>query len=251
MNKKNNNNNKIIDWTKYYNEKLNNDKNDYDELYMKSYNSHMIEPKNNYIMVCGPSGVGKTNSIIQFIINSSYKKESPFIDIYYCSFSTVDEDLLKLLSKVLNNNLILINTIPQLNELIETFKEKSFNTKEKRLLILDDINNLNNKEFELINKISNSFRKYISHIFFIIQNPYNKLNLNQLRRNINYIFLFRYKQNNIIDKLIKEYNNFDKLSDEEYKKLYLNSTKEIGNFLLIDLKKNNIRNNFTEILYDE
>lgn len=244
-------NNEIINWSKYYNDNINNDKNNYDSLYMKSYKNHFIDTKDNYIMICGPSGVGKTNSIIQFIINSSYKKESPFVDIYYCSFSTIDEDLLKLLSKLVSNNLNLIDNVKSLLELIETFKDNSFNSKEKRLLILDDINNLSNKDFEIINKISNSFRKYISHIFFIVQNPYNKLNLNQLRRNVNYIFLFKYKQNNIINKIIKEYNNFDNLSDEEYKKLYNKSTNKIGDFMVIDLKKNNIRHNFLEILYEE
>lgn len=244
-------NNKIMDWSKFYNEKINEDKNDYNELYNKSYKNHLIDNKDNYIMICGPSGVGKTNSIIQFIINSSYKKTSPFSDIYYCSFSTVSEDLLKLLNKIVSNNLYLIDNINKLLELIDTFKKNSFNNKEKRLLILDDINNLNNKDFDIINKISNSFRKYISHIFFIVQNPYNKLNLNQLRRNINYIFLFKYNQNNIVDKIIKEYNNFDNLNNEDYKKYYNIATKEIGNFLLIDLKKNNIRHNFLEIIYEE
>jgi hypothetical protein len=244
-------NNEIIDWSKFYNEKINNDKNNYDDTYMKSFKNHLIDTKDNYIMICGPSGVGKTNSIIQFIINSSHKKISPFVDIYYCSFSTVSEDLLKLLSKMVSNNLHLIDNMNKLLELIETFKDKNFNNKEKRLLILDDINNLNNKDFDIINKISNSFRKYISHIFFIIQNPYNKLNLNQLRRNINYIFLFKYKQNNIVDKIIKEYNNFDKLSNEEYKKLYNKATQNIGQFLLIDLKSNQLRHNFLEILYEE
>jgi hypothetical protein len=152
---------------------------------------------------------------------------------------------------MVSNNLHLIDNMNKLLELIETFKDKNFNNKEKRLLILDDINNLNNKDFDIINKISNSFRKYISHIFFIIQNPYNKLNLNQLRRNINYIFLFKYKQNNIVDKIIKEYNNFDKLSNEEYKKLYNKATQNIGQFLLIDLKSNQLRHNFLEILYEE
>ena len=243
--------NEIKDWTKYYNDKMNKDKKDYDDFYMKSYNQHMISSKDNYILVCGPSGVGKTNSIIQFIINSSYKKESPFLDIYYCSFSTVDETLLKMLSKLLSKNLSLIDNIKSLLELIETFKDAEFDKKDKRLLILDDINNLSKKDFELINKISNSFRKYISHIFFVVQNPYNEKNLNQLRRNINYIFLFKYKQNNIIDRMIKEFNGFNKLNDEEYKKLYEKATEEIGNFLLIDLKKNNIRHNFLEILYEE
>jgi len=244
-------NNDIINWSGYYNQNVNKDKNNYDNLYMKSFKNHLIDTKDNYIMVVGPSGVGKTNSIVQFIINSAYKKESPFVDIYYCSFSTVNEDLLKLLSKMLSNNLHLIDNINSLLELIENFKDNDFNPKEKRLLILDDINNLSNKDFDIINKISNSFRKYISHIFFVVQNPYNKLNLNQLRRNINYIFLFKYKQNNIINKIIKEYNNFDNLSDEEYKLLYNKATNKIGNFLLIDLKKNNIRHNFLEILYEE
>ena len=244
-------NNDIINWSGYYNQNVNKDKNNYDNLYMKSFKNHLIDTKDNYIMVVGPSGVGKTNSIVQFIINSAYKKESPFVDIYYCSFSTVNEDLLKLLSKMLSNNLHLIDNINSLLELIENFKDNDFNPKEKRLLILDDINNLSNKDFDIINKISNSFRKYISHIFFVVQNPYNKLNLNQLRRNINYIFLFKYKQNNIINKIIKEYNNFDNLSDEEYKLLYNKATNKIGNFLLIDLKKNNIRHNFLEKLYEE
>lgn len=244
-------NNEIKDWSKYYNDNVNKDKTNYDEMYMKSYKNHMIEPKDNYILISGPSGIGKTNSIIQFIINSAYKKESPFVDIYYCSFSTVDETLLKLLSKMLSNNLQLIDNIPSLLELINTFKDKSFNNKEKRLLILDDINNLSNKDFDIINKISNSFRKYVSHCFFIVQNPYNKNNLNQLRRNINYLFIFKYKQKTIVNRLIKEFNNFDKLTDEEFKKFYNQSTNEIGNFFMIDLKNNNIRHNFLEILYSE
>ena len=245
------NNNTIKNWSKYYNDKMNNDKIDYDKDYIKSYDNHMISPKDNYILVCGPSGVGKTNSIIQFIINSSHKKISPFIDIYYCSFSTVDEDLLKMLSKLLSNNLTLIDNVSSLLKLIETFKEKDFNNKEKRLLILDDINNLSKKDFEIINKISNSFRKYLSHIFFIVQNPYSQTNLSTIRRNINYLFIFKYKQNNIIDRIIKEFNSFENLTDENYKKLYLKATAEIGNFMMIDLKKNNIRHNFLEILYNE
>ena len=243
--------NDVKNWSKYYNDKMNKDKKDYDSEYNKSYDNHMISPKDNYILLCGPSGVGKTNSIIQFIINSSYKKISPFVDIYYCSFSTVDEDLLKMLSKLLSNNLILIDNIKSLLELVESFKDKEFNNKEKRLLILDDINNLSKKDFDIISKFSNSFRKYISHNIYVVQNPYSNNNLSTIRRNVNYLFIFKYKQNNVIDRLIKEFNGFNNLSDEEYKKLYLKATKDIGNFLLIDLKKENIRHNFLEILYEE
>jgi energy-coupling factor transporter ATP-binding protein EcfA2 len=243
--------NDVKNWSKYYNDKMNKDKKDYDLEYNKSYNNHIISPKDNYILICGPSGVGKTNSIIQFIINSSYKKISPFVDIYYCSFSTVDEDLLKMLSKLLSNNLILIDNIKSLLELVDSFKDKEFNNKEKRLLILDDINNLSKKDFDIISKFSNSFRKYISHNIYVVQNPYSNNNLSTIRRNINYLFVFKYKQNNVIDRLIKEFNSFDNLSDEEYKKLYLKATKNIGNFLMIDLKQNNIRHNFLEILYEE
>jgi hypothetical protein len=35
-------NNEIIDWSKFYNEKINNDKNNYDDTYMKSFKNHLI-----------------------------------------------------------------------------------------------------------------------------------------------------------------------------------------------------------------
>ena len=235
---------KIINYT----DKNKNDdnKNLYEKYYMKSYNNHLINSKNALLMLIGPSGSGKTTSIINFIMRCIYNKNYiPFSEIYYFTASSSDEPLLAYLKSIIDNNLYIIDDINNLPK-IEDFKDS--NKQEKRIMIFDDINNLDKKKSLIVDKWASSGRKFASHIFFIAQNLINVSN--QIRRNINYLFIYRQRENSIINRIIKQYNIYN-IDEELFKKIYLEATKNKGDFLMLDLTDNSkypFRHNFIDII---
>lgn len=238
---------KIINYTDIIKKKeFNNDEKLYETNYMKTYNNHFINSKNNYLLLIGPSGSGKTTTIIEFINRCIYdnkKKFIPFSSIYYFTGSTSDETLINYLKNIIDDGLYVIddiNNIPSIYDFKDDYKN------DKKIMIFDDINNLNKKQQEIINQWSNSGRKLFSHIFFIAQNMNIPTNI---RRNINYIFIYKQRQNYIINKIINDYNLYN-IDKDILKNIYLDCTKNKGDFLMLDLTDNTkypIRHNFIDV----
>jgi len=238
---------KIKNWTIEYDEN-NKDKliNENEKNYMKSYKNHHIKSKNAIFLLIGPSGSGKTTSIIEYINRCIYKNNYiPFIEIYYFTSSTSDEALLNYLKNIIEDGLYLLDDINELPKL-EDFKD--INKNYKRLIIFDDINNLGKKQLQELEKWSNSGRKFFSHIFFLSQNYFN-VPL-QIRRNINYLCLYKQKELSLLNAILKNHNIYD-IDKEKFKKYYLETTKNKGDFLMLDLNDNSeypLRHNFLDNL---
>jgi hypothetical protein len=219
-----------------------------ENLYMKSINNHYKNTKNVISLLIGPSGSGKTTTIIDFIMrcrdNNNY---IPFYNIVYFTGSISDESLLNLLKKILPTTIIIddANKLPK----IDDFKNDiDFDKKLKNLIIFDDIGNLNRKQKDIINNWSNSGRKLFSHMFFMCQNIID-VPLT-IRRNINYLYLYKSNDLTIIQRILMKYNLYNIKFDDLYN-WYLEYTKNKGDFLLLDLINPNyaIRHNFLDILY--
>ena len=83
--------------------------------------------------------------------------------------------------------------------------------------------------------------------FFICQNPFTIPTT--IRRNVNYIFIYKQRENYIIDRIIKQYNLYN-IDKDILKNIYLECTKNKGDFLMLDLTDNTkypIRHNFIDI----
>lgn len=243
---------KITNWNEFYNNKYNKiskEEIENEKMYDKTYNNHYIKQKNNICLLIGASGSGKTTSIIDFIFRSKLSNNDiPFYSITYFTSSTSDEGLLKLLKQILPSTIIIdnVNKLPK----IEDYKDNSdYNKKLKNIIIFDDIANLNKKQRDILNIFSNSGRKIFSHMFFIAQNYYD---INPtVRRNSNYIFLYKSSDLSMIKTILKKHNIYN-IDMDVLLNWYLKATEDKGQFLLIDLTSDSpmkIRSNFLNVLY--
>lgn len=189
----------------------------------KNYRQHEIKPT-KYIGIIGPSGSGKTNSLLEFLA----RKNEAFEQVIYFTGSTRDEDLLNILEENMPGIEIIddVDDLPKLEDYKETDK-----TKEK-LIVFDDLNNLDNRELKEIAKWFNSARKLGFTVVFLAQNFFNVPT--QIRRQVNYIFLFRQKDKRDADKIL-EISNDGSIPIELLRHMYLQATSSLGNFFKIDL----------------
>jgi len=242
----------IVNWSEYFENnfnKISKEELENEKMYEKSYNNHYIKSKNNISLLIGASGSGKTTTIIDYIIRTKLSNNDiPFYSITYFTASTGDESLIKLLKQLIPSTIVIddVNKLPN----IEEYKENNdYNKKLKNMIVFDDIANLNKKQKDILNIWSNSGRKIFTHMFFLCQNYYDVPTT--IRRNANYIYLYKSNDLSLIKQILKKYNiynvDFDTLIE-----WYLNSTHDKGQFLLLDLTNNTpmkIRSNFLNVLY--
>ena len=244
---------KIQNWNEFYNKnfnKISKEEIDNEKMYEKTYNNHYIKSKNNICLLIGASGSGKTNSIIDFIFKTKLpNNDIPFYSLTYFTSSTSDEGLLKLLKEILPS-VILIDDLNKLPN-IEDYKNNNsdYNKKLKNIIIFDDIANLNKKQKDILNIWSNSGRKLYSHMFFISQNYFDITPT--VRRNANYIFLYKSSDLSMIKQILKKHNIYN-IDMDLLIEWYINSTQDKGQFLMLDLNGDSpikIRSNFLNKLY--
>ena len=245
-------NNNITDWNDYYNKKykkINKEELENDNLYEKTMDNHHINQRNNIILSIGPSGSGKTTGIVDFIIRTKDKKnEIPFYTITYFTASTSDEGLIKLLRELIPS-IIVIDEVEDLPRLENVKKDNTYNKNLKNIIIFDDIANLNKKQKDIINNWSNSGRKLFSHLVFIAQNVIDVPTT--IRRNANYIFLYKSNELSTVKYVLKKYNIYN-IDEDQLFEWYKEATQEKGQMLLLDLtvgSKYKIRHNFLDVLY--
>lgn len=198
----------------------------------KNYTKHEIKP-NKYIGVVGPSGSGKTNSILEFLS----RKNDAFHQVIYFTSTTGDEDLLNVLQENLDGVEIIddIEELPKLSDYSETDKSQ------EKLIVFDDLNNLDAKELKEVGRWFSSARKLG---FTVIAQAQNFFNLpTQIRRNFNYIFLFRQKDKRDADRIL-EVSNDGSIPIELLRQMYLDATNKIGNFFKIDLTETEPRKRY-------
>lgn len=204
----------------------------------KNYKNHYIEPC-RMISIIGPTGCGKSCALLNFL----ERKNNAFYEIILFTGSTTDEPLYNLLSEKIDG-IQLIENIEDLPDLTD------YNDKDKtqeKLIIFDDIINLKKNELLKIQKFFNSSRKYGFTCINMAQN-YQNLPI-QIRRNTHIFILFRMNDINTINNILKNHNlNTDK---DKLKYAYFESTKNKGDFFLIDLTTDDFkkyRHNFLDFI---
>jgi len=202
----------------------------------KNYNKHMIKPCMQ-IGIIGPTGSGKTTSLLEFI-----SRKKMWYDIIIFTGSTADEPIYN----YMKNNIDGLQLIDNVDELpnLEDFNDDD-KSKEK-LIVFDDINNLDKKSLKIIEKFFNSSRKY-GFTTICIGQSYTNIPIS-IRRNIMIWFIFKLKDVNEISQILKNHNT-ENISKEKIKQMYITATNIKGNFFKIDFT-NDINKMFSRNFID-
>ena len=205
----------------------------------KNFKNHLIKPC-QMISIIGQTGSGKSQAIVEFL----NRKNNAFYRIILFSGSTVDEPLYRLLESHIEG----IEMIQDADQLPELTDMNDTNKKQEKLIIFDDIINLNKKQLLKIQKWYTSARKYGYTCIATAQN-YTDLPI-QIRRNTMIFMIFRLNDINSINQILKNHNNNGD-DAKLVKKAYYEATKEPLNFFLLDTTSNDnkrYRNNFTNLI---
>lgn len=190
----------------------------------KQWEKHHIH-HNSMILCIGPTGSGKTNSLIDYISRSS----GEFHKIIICSFATTDEPLYNLLKQKSDRVEFIdnIDDMPSIDEFDDEDKNKP------KLLVIDDFINLSKKELKKINSYLISGRKFGFTVYLMAQEYVSISKV--ITRNINYFLIYKINDNVSIDRIIRNHNA-DNIEPDVFKKAYQLSTENSLSFMLIDLK---------------
>jgi hypothetical protein len=189
----------------------------------KKWKDHHIH-HNSMILCVGPTGSGKTNSLMDYISRSN----GEFYKIIINSFNTTDEPLYNHL-KEKSDRIEFYDNIEEMPDLAEFEDDKD----KPKLLVIDDFINLTKKEQKKIFNYIISGRKFGFSVWLMAQ---SYINIDKLiTRNINYFLLYKINDNVSIDRIIRNHN-IDNVDPELFKKAYQLSTREPLSFMIIDLK---------------
>jgi hypothetical protein len=202
----------------------------------KNFDKHHIEP-NSRLLLIGGSGVGKSNSLVNFLD----KKRDAFHDIIIFSGSTADEPLYKFLEDKIDG-LQLTNDIDEVPDLQEWDDED--NDREK-LIVFDDFINLPKKALKKIQDYFIAGRKKGFTCCCLTQN-YKEVP-KTIARNCEYFLVFKLNDNSTLNNIIRNHN-IDNIDTDEWKNTYADAVSEPLNFMMVDLKtldpEKRLRKNF-------
>jgi len=189
----------------------------------KTFKNHHILPT-SMIAVLGGTGSGKSNAIIDFINRSN----GTFYEIIVFNPVSTDEPLLNMLKQKIPE-LQLINDINELPPLSQFEEDKD----QQKLIIFDDIINMNKKDFKKINEYFTGGRKAGFSVICMAQNYTSLPKI--VTRNCQYFIVFKLNDNTTISNIIRNHNinNIDK---EKFREHYDDATSEPLSFFMIDLK---------------
>ena len=191
-------------------------------------------------MICfvGQTGAGKSNGLVELLS----RKNDSFYKIIYFTSSTADEPLIKFLQQKIEG-IEILDTPENLPEL-ESFNDEDKKT--EKLIIFNDLINLNKKQLAKVSKFYCSTRKYGFTCICMSQN-YTEIPLN-IRRNAQFFFLYKMSDLNTINHILKTHN-MNNVNKNDLKNAYVQITSQPRNFMLIDLTTNSpmpFRKNFLE-----
>jgi len=182
---------------------------------------------NTRILICGASGSGKSNALMNYLLLTSEPKNGTFAHIFLVY--KVEEPLYEFLKDKLKDKITLMKGLDKFPS-VQEFPEKN---KEKYLCVFDDV--VNDKSKENIKKLNEYFaysRKKNITCIFLTQSYFSTLKF--LRENINYIILTSIKSTKDLKAICREYLQGD-ITVEKLKAMYEYATKEQLNFLKIDM----------------
>jgi hypothetical protein len=201
----------------------------------KNFKSHMIEPC-SMIALIGQSGAGKSTALIEFISRTPDKFYE--IHLFSGSGSATTEPLYVMLKDHIKETQTYddIADFPDL----ESLEDKNI----ERLMIFDDWLQLGKKGLDKLAKYATCGRKSGCTCIFQSQN-YTSIP-KVISRNIHYFWIFCINDTRSIETICK--NHSTGLSVQEMKDLHKHITSEPRSFFHIDMRGNNLRKNFTDII---
>jgi len=204
-----------------------------------TFKNHLVKP-NSMMLICGQTGSGKSNALVDYISRSS----GSFYDIIIYTGSSKDEPLYRFLQSKMEG----IQFIDKVEELprVENFKDSQLKDKRK-LIVFDDTICEDKKTLKAIEKWYICARKLHFTCVFLSQNFHSTPLV--IRRNVHYIILFKMNDTRDVKNVLSKFCtdiDFDTL-----KNMLNFCTKEPMNFLTIacnDPESTKYRCNFTDIL---
>jgi len=202
----------------------------------KNFKNHYILP-NSMIAIIGGTGSGKSNALCNLISKQSNK----YYDIIIFNPVSTDEPLLKLLKQKMPD-LHLISDIEELPSLSEFVGD----SEHEKLIVFDDVINMEKKHFKKVNEYFTGGRKLSFTVVIMAQNYVSIPKT--IVRNCQYFLIFKLNDNITINNLIRNHNIYN-VDKDKFRKLYDEATSEPLNFFLVDLKTKDktkhLRRNFT------
>ena len=200
------------------------------------FKNHEIDPC-SMIGLIGQSGAGKSTSLIEFISRAPRFTE---IHLFSGSGSATTEPLYVILKEKIPE-LVTYDDVKDIPDL-ETFEKDT-----EKLIIFDDWLQVNKKGLDKLAKFATCARKSGFTCFFLSQN-YTSI-AKPISRNFHYIFLFRIPDARSVETIYR--NHVTGITKDEFKGLHQVITSQPRNFLLIDMKKNQLRRNFLQRIKTE
>ena len=206
-----------------------------DQKLDKKFKKHHILP-NSMICCIGGTGSGKTNSIIDYLA----RKNEAFYEIIIFNPVSTQEPMYEYLQQQMPEVRLIsdINELPSLSE----FEDEKQNEK---LLIVDDIINMNKKDFKKINEYFTGGRKHGFTVIALIQNYTSAPKI--ITRNCQYFWVFKLNDNTTINNIIRNHN-IHSIDKEKFRSCYDDATSEPLSFFMVDLKtkdkKHHLRKGF-------
>ena len=203
----------------------------------KNFKNHYILP-NSMIAIIGGTGSGKSNALCNLISKQSNK----YYDIIIFNPVSTDEPLLKLLKQKMPD-LHLISDIEELPSLSEFVGD----SEHEKLIVFDDVINMEKKHFKKVNEYFTGGRKLGFTVVIMAQNYVSIPKT--IVRNCQYFLIFKLNDNITINNLIRNHNIYN-VDKDKFRKLYDEATSEPLNFFLVDLKTKDktkhLRKNFID-----
>ena len=198
----------------------------------KSFKNHRIEPC-SMIMLIGASGSGKSTALIDFIYRAPKFTE---IHLFSGSGNASTEPLYKLLLEKIPE----VKTYDSVEEIpdLETFEKD-----DEKLIIFDDWLQLTPKQMKKLAQFATAGRKSGFSCIYQSQNYTSVPKV--ISRNIHYFWLFHINDARSVETICKNHNAFN-ITQQQFKDLHRVITKEPRNFLMVDLRGNELRKNFLQ-----
>lgn len=187
-------------------------------------------PVNSRLLLCAGSGCGKTNCLMNYILQTSRPKDGTFHEIHVCY--KVTEPLYELLQeKVPKDRLFLYKRLIDFPA-VTTFEDKS---EKRKLLIFDDC--VADKAKNDVNKLELFFefgRKKSLTMLFLTQSYFACPKF--IRDQLNFCILLSIRSAKDLSRIMNEYIEGFGISREEFMEIFKYATTDDLEFLKIDLR---------------
>ena len=208
-----------------------------DKTTYKNTNGHLMHPFR--AIVCGTSGSGKTNTILNLLLNALYKLDYAHVYLYakdlqeekYQWMINYFQDLEQKIKKKTQQEVKLITfsdkleDVPTLDKIDKTIQN---------VVIFDDWTNEPVKNLEIIKNYFTMGRKHNCSTFYLCHSWYACPKV--FRLNTQYAFIYRLPSAREVRELYKELGT--DLDKDSFSRAYKEATKMSYNFLLLDKKTN-------------